>query len=132
MDDLVDFGCDFDSSFELLSPGGHFKLVAGIENAKQVIENGLTTIPKDLDLFNYDHPHNNAYLYLGATNVNFAKALIKLATEEVLIRKSVVKEIIDIEVDYKLKQCIVDICVRLVDDTILELSTELNNYEEDL
>ena len=132
MEDEVDYGCDFDSSFELLSPGGHFKLLSGIENAEQIIKNRLTTIPEDLALFDYDHPHNDAYLYLGATNVNLAISLIKLATEEALTRLAIVKEIINIEVNYELKSCIVDTAVKLIDDTELELSTELQNYEERL
>jgi len=130
MEDSVDFGCDFDSSFELLSPGGHFKTVKDNENAEQIIINRLTTIPEDLDLFNYNHPHNNAYKYIGATDVEHAKALIKLASEEALIRLSVVKEIIELEVNYNYKTCFVDIKVKLIDDTILDDNIEIYNAEE--
>ncbi|KZX16655.1 hypothetical protein MBCUT_06930 [Methanobrevibacter cuticularis] len=129
MEDIIDFGCDFDSSFELLSPGGHFKMVSGVENAKQIVVNRLTTIPDDLALFNYDHPHNDSYKYLASTDVTHAKALIKLATEEALVRLGIVEEIISLEVNYKPKSCYVDITLKLIDGTILDEDIEL--YEED-
>ena len=130
----IDFGCDFHESFELLSPGGKFRTVSGIDNAKQVIQNTVTTIFNDLSLFDYSYSGNPSYKYLGATNIPYAKALIKLTTEESLSAQSMVQEVIDVEVNYKFKSCIVDTTIKLIDGTTLEnLEIELyNNFEEEL
>lgn len=130
----VDFGCDFHESFELISPGGKFRTVSGIENAKQIINNTITTIFDDLSLFDYSYSGNPAYAYLGATNIPYATALIKLATEKSLLGQSIVKEVIEVKVDYKIKTCIVDITIKLIDGTIFEnIEIDLyNNLEEEL
>lgn len=129
---MVDFGCDFDSNFELLTPGGRFKTVNNQKNAYQSVVNRLTTIPRDLDLLGYDDYGNYAYRYIASTNVNYAKALIKLATEEALIREPVVKEIIDIDVKYENKTCIVDVTLKLLDDTIMDEEIDLFNPQEEI
>lgn len=128
---MVDFGADFYSNFELLSPGGHFKIVKGIDNALQAVVNRLTTIPGDLDALGFDEYGNYAYKYLGATDIPYAKALIKEATIEALIREPVVQSINDVSVDYKIKKCIVDNSFVLFDGTPVDnLRVELYNYEE--
>jgi hypothetical protein len=134
---MVDFGCDFDSSFELISPGGHFKTVNGVDNARQAVINRLTTIPGDLDVLDYEDYGNYSYLYLGLTDIELAKSLIKLATQEALMREPVVKDIKDVVVEYSQQTCIVDIDLVFVQDTdeeddIENIRVDLKNVEEEL
>lgn len=118
---MVDFGTDIESSWSS-NTNGDFKIISDTENAEQAIRNRLLTRYDELESLGYEGYGNKSSDVPGMTDLDLAKAYLRLYTEECLLREPRVQEIINISVSYHNRAMTIDISLKMIDtDTTTNL-----------
>lgn len=116
MTDEAIFGTDIINTFEI-GPNGDFKTVSGIDNAEQRIYNRTMTKMDELDEFGYDSYGNESWDVLGETDKKIVESKTEIYEESCLKKEPVVEDIIDISVSFDGKIIIVEVEVKLIEQT---------------
>lgn len=118
---MVDFGTDIESSWSA-NERGDFKIISDTDNAEQAIKNRLSTKYDELESLGYISYGNKSCDVPGMTDIEQAKAYLRLYTEESLLREPRVQEIINIDISYQNRIMTVDISLKMIDsDTTTNL-----------
>lgn len=111
---MVIFGTDIKSDWSI-GANGDFVLVNEEDNARQAIINRLLIPLDELRELGYDNYGNQSFEVIGETDIEAAKAKIKIYTRNCLLKEPRVEEILDISVAFLDNVLTTDISLKMID-----------------